>query len=148
MKILYLCTHNSARSIMAEAFTRSLLPEGTGVEIYSAGTDPAGIHPETAAVMKEAGIDVTGMRSRAVTEVPFATTDIVVTLCDNARASCPAPPKGARRLHWALRDPAEETDPGQIREAFRAVRDEVRTCVRRLMFELATDPSLRQKRRS
>ncbi len=148
MKILYLCTHNSARSIMAEAFTRSLLPEGTGVEIYSAGTDPAGIHPETAAVMKEAGIDVAGMRSRSVEEVPFAAMDLVVTLCDDARVSCPAPPQGARLLHWGLRDPAAETDPAQIREAFRAVRDEVRTCVRRLMFELATDPALRKARRS
>jgi arsenate reductase len=148
MKILYLCTHNSARSIMAEAFTRSLIPPGAGVEVYSAGTDPKGVHPETAVVMKEAGIDLAGFRSRPVTEVPFDAMDLVVTLCDDARQACPAPPKGARLLHWGLRDPASEPDPAQIREAFRAVRDEVRTCVRRLMFELATDPSLRQQRRS
>lgn len=148
MKILYLCTHNSARSIMAEGFTRALIPHGVDVEIYSAGTDPKGIHPETVAVMMEAGIDVAGLRSRSVEEVPFDAMDLVVTLCDDARKSCPAPPRGARLLHWGLRDPAAEPDTAQIREAFRAVRDEVRTCVRRLMFELAADPSLRPQRRS
>jgi len=148
VKILFLCTHNSARSIMAEAFTKSLLPHGVDVEVFSAGTEPAGVHPETAAVMKETGIDVSGLRSRSVEQVPFAAMDLVVTLCDDARQSCPAPPPGARVLHWGLRDPAAENDPEAIREAFRAVRDEVRTCVRRLMFELATDPSLRRQRRS
>ena len=148
MNILFLCTHNSARSIMAEAFARSIVPAGAGVKVYSAGTDPAGIHPETVAVMNEAGIDISGLRSRAVAEVPFDTMDLVVTLCDGARQACPAPPAGARVLHWGLSDPAAETDPAQIRERFRGVRDEVRTCVRRLMFELATDPSLRRQRRS
>jgi len=126
VKILYLCTGNSARSQMAEAFTRAMLPANAPIEVYSAGTRPAGVHPETIAVMREAGIDLSGCRY------------LVVTLCDDASSACPKPPEGARRLHWGLRDPAAVEDPAAIRDTFRAVRDEVRTCVKRLLFEIAT----------
>jgi arsenate reductase (thioredoxin) len=147
MKLLYLCTGNSARSLMAEAFTRSLLPAGAPIEVFSAGTEPRGIHPETMAVMQEAGVDMSPFRSKAITEVPFDAIDLVVTLCDDAKRSCPSPPAGAHKIHWGLRDPAAVTgDPEQVHEAFRAVRDEVRACVKRLMFELATDRTLRQGR--
>ncbi len=131
---------------MAEAFTRALIPPSAPVEVFSAGTQPAGMHDDTRAVLEEAGVAVDGLRSKGIDEVPFDDMDLVVTLCDEARQACPAPPAGARRVHWGLRDPAQETDPARRREAFRAVRDEVRTCVKRLMFELATDPSLRQRR--
>jgi len=138
VKILYLCTGNSARSQMAEAFTRAMLPANAPLEVYSAGTRPAGVHPETIAVMREAGIDLSGCRSKSIDEVPFASIDLVVTLCDDASSACPKPPEGARRLHWGLRDPAAVEDPAAIRDTFRAVRDEVRTCVKRLLFEIAT----------
>ncbi len=139
MKILYLCTGNSARSQMAEAFTKALLPAGVGIEVFSAGTHPVGINPETSAVMKEAGIDLSGQRSKGIDEVPFDAIDLVVTLCDDARGSCPAPPAGARRIHWGLRDPAAVSGSSdEIRSQFRAARDEVLACVKRLMFELAT----------
>jgi len=144
MKILYLCTGNSARSQMAEAFTRSMLPHGAPIEVFSAGTAPSGLHPETAAVMGEAGVDMSGYRSKPMSDVPFDSIDLVVTLCDDARRSCPAPPSGARRIHWGLKDPTEAAgSPEQVRQAFRDTRDEVLTCVKRLMFELATTRSLR-----
>ncbi|HET6372642.1 MAG TPA: arsenate reductase ArsC [Candidatus Polarisedimenticolia bacterium] len=139
MKILYLCTGNSARSQMAEAFTRAMAPAAAGIEVFSAGTHPKEVHPQTIAVMAESGVDVGGARSKGIDEVPFDAVDLVVTLCDDARATCPAPPPGARRIHWGLRDPAlTEGSPDDVRESFRAVRDEVRTCVKRLLFELAT----------
>jgi arsenate reductase len=144
MKLLYLCTGNSARSIMAEALTRSLLPSSAPVEIFSAGTEPKGVHSVTSTVLEEAGIDISGLRSKSIEEVPFEQADLVITLCDGARASCPAPPKRARVLHWGLRDPAAATGTEEeILETFRDVRTEVMTCVKRLLFELATDPLLR-----
>lgn len=147
MRILYLCTGNAARSLMAEAFTRSLAPAAAGLEAYSAGVDPKGIHPETRVVMQEVGVDMSGYRSKGLSEVPFDSMDLVVTLCDDARSRCPAPPTAARRLHWGLADPAAATGtPEQIRERFRGSRDEVKTCVKRLLFELATDPNRRAGR--
>ena len=144
MKILYLCTGNSARSQMAEAFTRSMLPGNAPIEVFSAGVSPVPIHPETIAVMKEAGIDLSGAVSKSIDKVPFDTIDLVITLCDDARRSCPAPPIGAHRIHWGLKDPADASgSPEEVRAVFRATRDEVLTCVKRLMFELATTRSLR-----
>jgi arsenate reductase len=94
--------------------------------------------------MTEAGIDMTSFRSKSAAEVPWDSIDLVVTLCDDARRSCPAPPPGAHRIHWGLRDPAAATGtPEQIRQSFRDVREEIRVCVKRLMFELATTRTLR-----
>lgn len=143
MKILYLCTGNSARSQMAEAFSRSMLPANAPIEVFSAGIEPKGVHPMTIEVMKEAGLDLSGHRSKGLDEIPFDTIDLVVTLCDDARRSCPSPPSGAYRIHWGLKDPVEATGtPDQVRDAFRSTRDEVLTCVKRLMFELATTRTL------
>ena len=146
MKILYLCTGNSARSLMAEAFTRQLVPPNAPIEVFSAGTHPAGIHPETVAVMSEVGVEMTPYSSKGLSEIPFDTIDLVVTLCDDARRSCPAPPTGANRIHWGLRDPAAaDGSTAPIHERFQATRDEVHACVRKLMFELATARKLRQE---
>lgn len=138
MKILYLCTGNSARSQMAEAFSRSIIPSNAPIEVFSAGTEPAGLHPETVAVMEEVGVDMSAHRSKSTGEVPFDAMDIVVTLCDSASASCPVVPEGCRRIHWSLRDPASSKgSPEEVRRSFREVREDVLACVKRLMFELA-----------
>ena len=135
---------SSDLSQMAEAFTRSMLPANAPIEVFSAGVDPVPINSETVAVMKEAGIDMKDATSKSIDQVPFDTIDLVITLCDDARRSCPAPPIGAHRIHWGLKDPAEAAgSPEEVRAAFRATRDEVLTCVKRLMFELATTRSLR-----
>ena len=139
MKILFLCTGNSARSQMAERFARSLVPASAGIEIFSAGTHPQGLHPEAVAVMKEVGVDLSDARSKGLDDVPFDSIDLAVTLCDDAQASCPTVPPGCSRIHWGLPDPAAATGtPEEVRESFRAVRDQVLTCVKRLLFELAT----------
>lgn len=146
MKILFLCTGNAARSLMAEVLAKSLVPSSAPLEFFSAGTHPAGVHPLTIETLREAGIAVDGLTSKGIDAVPFDAMDLVITLCDDARDACPAPPAGARRIHWGLRDPA---GPGisdaERPAAFRAAREEVRTCVKRLLFELATDPSLRRR---
>ncbi|HKY31161.1 MAG TPA: arsenate reductase ArsC [Candidatus Polarisedimenticolia bacterium] len=145
MILVFVCTGNSARSIMAEAIARAMIPASAPVRIFSAGTSPRGVHPETIAVLEEAGVPVDGLSSKGLGDVPYGQAGLVVTLCDDARGSCPAPPPGARHIHWGLRDPAAGDElPEQRRERFRAARDEVRTCVKRLLFEMATDPSLRR----
>ena len=115
--VLFLCTGNSARSIMAEAITRSMLPAGAPIEVFSAGTAPKGVHPETEAVLREAGVETAGLRSKGLGDVPFGSADVVVTLCGEARDACPAPPAGARQIHWALRDPSAATGgAAEVRE--------------------------------
>jgi arsenate reductase len=146
MNIVFVCTGNSARSILAEALARSLTPAGVPVRFWSAGTAPRGVHPETIAVLEEAGVDTSGLASRSLDQVPYGEAGLVVTLCDSARDACPLPPEGARHIHWGLRDPADPAIPeAERRAAFRKTREEVLTCVKRLLFELAMDPSLRRR---
>jgi arsenate reductase len=88
--------------------------------------------------MEEVGVIMSGHRSKSTREVPFDSMDLVVTLCDSARGSCPALPAGCRGIHWSLRDPASvQGTPEEVRRAFREVREDVLACVKRLMFELA-----------
>src|SRR4030042_5352353 len=100
--ILFLCVANSARSQMAEGIARSLVPPG--VKVWSAGSRPTGVRPEAIAVLKEIGIDISGHRSKAVTEVPASEVDTVITLC--AEEECPVFLGKVQRLHWGVPDPA------------------------------------------
>jgi len=146
MNILFLCTGNAARSLMAEAIAKSLAPAHAPLRFHSAGTHPQGVHPETIAVLEEAGVSTSGLASKPIKAIPFGEMDLIITLCDDARGACPTPPEGARHIHWGLRDPAAPDIPaGERRQAFRTAREEVLTCVKRLMFELAMDPSLRKR---
>ena len=122
--ILFLCTGNSCRSQIAEAFGKKLMPEGTVV--VSAGTKPQGVNPDAVAIMKDAGIDISGQRSKHVSKVP-KDVDLVVTLCDDAQAECPRGSfPDAQREHWPIDDPARtKGTPEQVREAFRNCRDEI-----------------------
>ena len=123
MRLLFLCVHNSSRSQIAEGFARALAPPG--VSVMSAGTEPTGVHPRAVEVMKEAGIDVSGQRSKRLKEVPWAECDTVVTLCGEAAESCPTLAGDVRRVHWPLPDPSAVHGPDQL-DAFRQVRDEIR----------------------
>jgi arsenate reductase len=123
MRVLFLCVHNSSRSQIAEGFARALAP--AGVAVWSAGTEPTGVHPRAVEVMKEAGIDVAGQRSKHLREVPWAECDTVVTLCGEAAETCPTLPGHVRRVHWPLPDPSAVQGPGQL-DAFREARDEIR----------------------
>ena len=115
--ILFLCVANSARSQMAEGIARLLAPEG--VEIHSAGSSPATIHPLAVEALGEIDVDAAGQRSKGIDEVPQEEIGTVITLC--AEEVCPVFPDGVRKLHWPMRDPAAEG-----LEGFREVRDEIR----------------------
>jgi arsenate reductase len=123
-RILVLCTGNSARSQMGEGLFRH---EGRGAfEVASAGTKPSHVRPEAIAVMRELGIDISGHRSKSVDEFAGQAFDYVVTVCDNARDSCPAFPAGTARIHWSLEDPAAVEGGEEERlAAFRRIRDQL-----------------------
>jgi arsenate reductase (thioredoxin) len=115
-RILILCTGNSARSQMAEGLFRQRL--GERFEIHSAGTRPSTVRPEAIQAMAEAGIDISGHRSKSVDEFAGQAFDYVITVCGNAKESCPVFPARTRLLHWPFDDPHTLDD-------FRRVRDQI-----------------------
>ena len=125
MRILILCTGNSCRSQMAEGFLRSFDPE---LEVFSAGTAPSDrVHPKAVVVMKEEGIDLSGHRPKKVDEFLDDSFDYVITVCDQAKESCPVFLGDVKnRLHIGFDDPAEATGTEEeIIAVFRRVRDEI-----------------------
>ena len=133
-KILFLCTHNSARSQMAEGLLRAMYADR--YEAYSAGVEAARVDPRAITVMKELGIDISGQRSKSVEEFQDTVFDLVVTVCDRARQACPifstrleSPTKSPRAkegIHRSFEDPALATGSQEEQlEAFRRVRDEI-----------------------
>ena len=120
MRVLFVCTGNSARSIMAEALLRH--HGGDEFEVHSAGTVPRGVNPLTLRVLAEAGINTSFARSKSVDEYLGQTFDYVVTVCDQARQVCPVFPGVHESLHWGYDDPAEATGSEEERLAvFRRV---------------------------
>jgi len=125
MRVLILCTGNSARSQMAEGLLRH--DAGNVYEVFSAGTKPTGVRPEAIAVMHEVGVDISDHRSKSVDEFAGQNFDYVITVCDNAKESCPVFAAKTKRIHWSIEDPAAVQ--GCVEEkltAFRRVRDELR----------------------
>ena len=104
IRVLFVCTGNSARSVIAEALLRR--HGGADFAVHSAGTEPKGINPLTLRVLAEAGIDASWARSRSVTEYLGQSFDYVITVCDQARQSCPVFPGAHESLHWNFEDPA------------------------------------------
>lgn len=124
--VLILCTGNSARSQMAEGLLRH--DAGDRFEIESAGTKPSIVRPEAIAAMRELGIDISRHRSKHLDEFQGRQFDYVITVCDNAKESCPVFFGAAKRLHHSFEDPAAFQGSDQERSArFRRVRDELRT---------------------
>ena len=120
IRVLFVCTGNSARSIMAEALLRQ--QGGVAFEVYSAGTVPRGINPLTIRTLEAAGLDVSWARSKSVTEYLGQRFDYVITVCDQARQSCPVFPGVHESLHWGYEDPAEAEGTEEERlEVFRRV---------------------------
>jgi arsenate reductase (thioredoxin) len=121
-RVLILCTGNSARSQMAEAWLHYL--GGSTYEAYSAGTHPTSVNPLAVQVMAECHLDISQARSKSVTEFLHQPFDYVITVCDRAAEECPIFPGKAQRLHWSFPDPAAETGSHAERlQAFRNVRD-------------------------
>ena len=104
VRVLFVCTGNSARSVMAEALLRQ--HGGDTFEVFSAGTEPKGINPLTLRVLADAGIDASWARSKSVEEFHGQSFDYVVTVCDQARQTCPVFPGIHESLHWGYEDPA------------------------------------------
>jgi len=124
-RVLFLCTHNSARSQMAEGFLRSLA--GDRFEAASAGTQATRVHPLAMRAMADVGVDLSGHTSKIVDEFVEQPWDYVITVCDAANESCPVFPKKSSRLHWSFEDPSRATGSDDQRlEVFRRVRDQIK----------------------
>ena len=115
IRVLFVCTGNSARSLMAEAVLRH--HGGSRFEVHSAGTEPKGVNPLTRQVLAEAGIDASFARSKSVEEFLGQTFDYVVTVCDQARQVCPVFPGVHESIHWGYEDPAAVEGPEEVRLA-------------------------------
>ena len=135
-RILVLCTGNSCRSQMAEAFLRQL--GGPDIEAYSAGTHPTPVKPFTIQVLAEVGLDIRDARSKSMTEFVDHPFDVVVTVCNDAREACPVFPGGGRRVHLPFDDPTLATgDEAAALGEYRRVRDEIRAWVGEFVAELS-----------
>ena len=130
-KVLFLCTHNSARSQMAEGRLRFLA--GDRFEVYSAGTEATSVRPEAVAVMGEIGVDISNQESKTLGRYSDQPFDCVITVCDEANEACPFFPGAEKnRLHWSFRDPSQATGTDEERlGVFRAVRDVLRERIER-----------------
>ena len=124
-KVLFLCTHNSARSQMAEGLLRYLA--GNHFEVMSAGTKATHVRPLAIRAMNELGIDISGQESKTLDGYLGDAFDYVITVCDDANEACPVFPGAKRRLHWSFEDPAQATGSEEKRlRVFQSVRDEIR----------------------
>lgn len=134
LRVLFVCTHNSARSQMAEGFLREY--GGDRFQAFSAGTEARGVRPEAIRAMAEVGIDISSQESKTVERYigePFAW---VITVCDQAREACPVFPGAGETAHWGFDDPSQALgDDNERMAVYRRVRDEIARRVR--MFALA-----------
>jgi arsenate reductase (thioredoxin) len=134
IRVLFVCTGNSARSQIAEALLGRL--GGEDVAVFSAGTEPKGVNPFTVQVLGDAGIDWTEARSKSVAEYLGQPFDYVITVCDSARQTCPVFPGTHHRLHWDLEDPAEVDGPDERKlAAFRATYADLERRIRTFVDE-------------
>jgi len=132
-RVLFLCTGNSCRSHMAEGWLRHL--GGDRFEALSAGAKPTGyVHPLAIKVMAEAGVDISQHRSKSIDEFAGQPLDLLVTVCDNARESCPMYAGAKKQVHWGFDDPAHATGTEEEKMAvFRRVRDEIRQRIQKFL---------------
>ncbi|MCS6802632.1 MAG: MarR family transcriptional regulator [Chloroflexota bacterium] len=127
--VAFVCTHNQARSQMAEGWFRHLV--GAAARVRSAGVDPRPLHPLAIRVMAEAGIDISGQRSNGLDALLDDPPELVITVCDRAREACP-PALGVRQLHWSIPSPVDAPAEERL-AAFRRAREEIRERVARLV---------------
>jgi arsenate reductase len=123
-RVLFLCTHNSARSQMAEGLLRAR--GGDRFEVFSAGTEATHVRPDAIAVMSELGVDISGQESKTLDRYLGEPFDQVITVCDDANESCPVFFGARERRHWSFPDPSKATGSDEERrEAYRRVRDAI-----------------------
>lgn len=138
-RVVFVCTHNSARSQMAEGMLRAWGRDR--FEAASAGTEATGVRPEAIAVMAEIGIDISGHASKTLEPFVGQPFDRLITVCDDANEACPTLPGVTRREHWSIDDPSDVVgdDPARLR-AFREARDDLAERVRDLLRAASGDP--------
>jgi arsenate reductase len=138
-KVLFICTHNSARSHMAEGLVNALY--GDRYRAFSAGTEPSTLNPYAVRVMQEIGIDISHHRSKSVDDFMDQDLDYVVTVCDHAKESCPFFPGGRKPMHKGFQDPVSVAGTeAQKLSVFRRVRDEIRDWIEKT-FEKKDGPT-------
>ena len=136
ISVLFLCTHNSARSQMAEAFLRTFY--GDRFESYSAGVTPTRVNPNAIEVMKEIGIDISKHQTKSIEQFRGRTFDYVITVCDNAQKTCPFFP-GKTLMHHGFDDPSAVLgSPEEVLFVFRRVRDEIKEWILTQFGQLRT----------
>lgn len=133
LRVLFLCTHNSARSQMAEGLLRDMA--GDRFEVFSAGTEATLVREEAISVMAEIGVDISAQESKTLERYISEPFDLVVTVCDDANEACPVFPGARDRLHWSFPDPSRVKGEERL-AAFRKVRDEIQA---RIEDELANE---------
>ena len=140
LKVMFLCTGNSCRSQMAEGWARHL--KGDRVEAHSAGVEPHGMNLQAVRVMREAGVDISGQRSKHVDELRGVPLDFVVTVCGHAHETCPVFPGKTQVVHVGFDDPPQlakgAKDDEEALGHYRRVRDEIRAFVETLPGALGT----------
>ena len=123
-KVLFICTHNSARSQIAEGYLRARY--GERYEVFSGGIEVTSVHPMAVTVMKEIGIDISGHRSKLIDEFYHKQMDIVVFVCDSAKNVCPFFPGTYEEIHFSFPDPSELKGTADEKlTGFRTLRDEI-----------------------
>ncbi|QDU64550.1 Arsenate-mycothiol transferase ArsC2 [Planctomycetes bacterium Pan216] len=134
-RVLILCTGNSCRSQMAEGLWRERANEQW--EALSAGSRPAGyVHPLAVKVMDEVGVDIRNQESKPISALAGKSFDLVVTVCDSAKETCPVMPGAKKWLHWSFTDPADaEGDDDTKLEAFREVRDQINSRIEKFLAD-------------
>jgi arsenate reductase len=132
LRVLFLCTHNSARSQMAEGFLRDMA--GDRFEVFSAGTEATHVREEAISVMAEIGVDISGQESKTLERYIDEPFDLVVTVCDDANETCPIFPGARERSHWSFPDPSRAKGEERL-AVFRKVRDEIQARIKNELVE-------------
>lgn len=134
VRLLFLCTHNSARSQIAEALARHM---GDGrVEAFSAGTHPSQVHPDALDLLEAHGIETKGLTSKSLESMRGDSFDYVITVCDNARDECPVFPAARIQLHWSFPDPTAHREASARTQAFASVYAEMKLRIADLLDEI------------
>lgn len=142
-KILFVCTHNSARSQMAEGFARYYA--GDLIDVDSAGTNPTGVNVYAVEVMNERGVDISDQTSKPLPEKNLQDYDYLITVCGDAREACPVLPSNVKTEHWPIPDPSRvQGQPTEIVGVFRLIRNQVEDRVQDFLARiLAPDARIR-----
>jgi protein-tyrosine-phosphatase len=130
-RVLFLCTHNSARSQMAEGILRHL--GGSRVAVFSAGSHPADVHPDAVRVLARMGIDISRQRAKHLDELTNQSFDYIITVCDRVREVCPLFPKDPEQIHWSFPDPAAVEGDTAPEHAFQQTARQLVTRIRHLV---------------